>query len=482
MFTTETNVGLGRAGLDKYFPNVLHTSEAANGDNTLLAVLRVLLTEERTEGKTGLYVAEFNKTAEFSALTEDEVKENIIKSDFWKELHDSLAIITVTGAGAEDYCKAVRKFESGLSGYKRIEDLSLYIDRTNIASLYQNDERKMTIVFAPKSQAPGIFHMIASAMPRVMPWLFEKNPLSESEIALLRSLAQPEKNEDFIAAINAIETSMDFRSKEIATMFDNFCSSDLVTKIDEYDSSILDLQRSIESRYDDIRRMNRDIEDYMTKLVNMRNKQARGEKEDIEVVEYLKSAKNIDLLKRERSDIYFAITSNLDQFDEDMFDSCVMSDSGRQGYVFSNSSYEEDTTRNLLKAIFIDHRFSLKAFSIWKMRTDAKVYPISKAEINYSDYSELMGDSMPNPHIYHFACVGGYRSMFEDARARRDYTAGIMTAVRSAGSINWVDSTVIAKFIQMLFKNEYKCLVDNKTGTHLYAKEAIAILKKEGKK
>lgn len=200
------------------------------------------------------------------------------------------------------------------------------------------------------------------------------------------------------------------------------------------------------------------------------------------MIEYLKSAKNIDLLKREDDYIYFAITANLDQYDEDMFDSYVMSDAGRRGYVFSNSNCDEDTTRNLLKAIFIDHRFTIKAFSIWRIGTDAKVNAISKNSIAYTDFSEQMGDSMPNPHIYYHSCVGGYRSLFEDARSRRDYTAGIMTAVRSAGSINWSDSTVISEFIPMLFKNGYKCLVDNETGKHLYTKEAIAILKKEGKK
>ena len=481
MFTTETNVGMGRAGLDKYFPNVLRTPDAANGDNTLLAVLRVLLAGERAEGKTGLYVAEFNKTAEFSSLTEDEVKENIVESDFWKELHDSLAVITVAGAGAEDYCKAVRKFESGLSGYKRIEDMSLYIDRTNIASLYQNDERKMTVVFALKTQAPGIYHMIASAMPRVMPWLFEKNPLSESEIALLRSLAQPDKNEDFIAAINAIEASMDFRSKEIAAMFENFCSSDLETRIREFDDNIKETLRSIESKYSDIRRMNREIEDIQAQLVNLRNKQACGEKEDIEVIDYLKTAKNISLLSREDDMIYFGITANLDQFDEDMFDSYVMNKNSGRGYVFSNTGYPEDVARELFKSIFVDKQFSIKAFSIWRIQTDAQVKAMSKNGIDYDRHADMMGDCMPNPHIYYHSCVGGYRSMFEDACQRRDYTAGIMTAVRSAGSINWSDSTVISEFIPMLFKNKYKCLVNNATGEHLYAKEAIELLKKEGK-
>ncbi len=280
--------------------------------------------------------------------------------------HGILLIHSFEGGSEEDNTACFRVLDEGVpkvaKGFKPLDDLSNWIETSAKfrAKIYINEETRNTIVFTEKMSTKR-WHMLESLVTRYFPWYFGPNPLNEEELELVKTLTK-RYAPNYEAAIETFAKKFDFRSQIVRskltgfeTQFDRYKLRDVRANIENVNRQLRELESRFSSYY-------QQMDEFRTQEIGLVNKiENGGGEESNELLEFFLATKSLQLVNVSGSQIEFVVTTTMDNFDPDAAESIVRNTNSffyRSGC--SNSGFNVERMKRLLKAIFVDEVLKIR--------------------------------------------------------------------------------------------------------------------------
>lgn len=339
----------------------------------------------------------------------------------------------------------------------RLKDLEAFIKQQTgeelfiIQFAYKRDDEYCTIVFMrddDKCWQPKVMHALVSCLPRLYPWLFEDEPVTDEEEELLHSLLSDSRN-DFIEKAEDLFDKMNllnWRTRQVIarnmSYRDAKALADAINKMDSYQSSVDNYRQLLRNAYSILNDTKLRYETLM-----QGSKCSPESPKVIELSDYIEANKAVYLKDTHSNDsnLYFVITTPLNNFDPDALDVCI---DNEHSFVyntidFSDADMTEEEAVRLLQAIRDDEvqvimsgEFRIEPGNAW--------YYIRRS-------LSVERNAMYNPHIERFYCFGGYTEDLDAACFDEDIISFLSTCVASVGSLNTAEVPTMQHFIRDLF-------------------------------
>lgn len=423
-----------------------------NGDRSFVATLRALL-----HPRIGDDVVRMNLTSSnFGRSGMRGVDSKTLIGASVGDLREGrLQIHNVSASDSEDRKAFFDILDSTDTGFLKL--FNNYHEMTNIrefvapamnARFYTSEEKKNTVIFV-ESMNTMKWHYIQSFCPRYFKWYFESSPISEEEKSLLQSLVK-RSSDDYERIIEEIASKFDMRSYLIESMVGDLERGARRQQLDRIDQNISEVRAKLErymSQYRDALSNLDDLNVRRIGLVDIINSDVSGESE---LVDYLKSNKNIDVIGASGSRFEFIVRSYLDYWDQDIFDSAInrKTSSLYTGYGVRNHAFSDaDTRKKFLSAIFSETPLlRIKMCGYYNL----DIHGDSTSSRGYS-YPKNCKDRLPNPHLHRFNCLGNHQIAINEYLRNGDTVGAVEQCVGSCKSINLAEAPTFTYFFEMLF-------------------------------
>lgn len=323
------------------------------------------------------------------------------------------------------------------------------------------------------------YHWLQCVTPMFIPWYFQneegKLVVTAEEQKLLNTL-NANNADNYLSALQEVYDNMGIELTWIAERLKNV---EIRSKEQRY-SNLMD---EISSMRSDIETMTMRIADNLRKIEE-RNLLAFGIKEAIaaadgnsELFEYVTGNKAIKILSINDTEVKYMVKSYLDTCNESLLEDYLENE---RSYLFSNlrGISKEDFTM-FLKAAFIDQKVRMKTCAPFSIDI-GRYYGGAISGGEYYDGKPEYNEYYPNPHIYHFACIDGFRPTLNACLQNGDYIGFINTTITSASSLNFADSTVCGRFVSEICNfRDSKKFIELPNGEVVTLTKAIEYLKEE---
>ena len=477
-------VKLGTNECDDAYQNILFQNDTEVKDNTLLAVMRMFLNEERLKamneigGRIQLQVI----TSYFSSEESELTKETFVHEDSpFKTFRYGVLVNILDTDNATEIMKKSEEYNDDYKklGWKKLDDVSQYIDKAGDVTVYQNEKKKGTIIFVGRQKIMQAMHMAASCFPRLIPWCFKKVPITEEEKAIIQFLYNQE-DAKFCDAMQKIYDAGDFYGKKLAASLKGFCSANYDSIISRGEEEIRSYERRITDTFDQIRQYRSKLDDAQIRLEAIRNRACCTDEDEAAIVNYLKANKVLSFLRKSDDNLYVGYTGFLNDCDEGAFRHSVENKRDARNYIYQKSPYSFEETKEFFCAIWKEHRFKIRTYCEWRVNSDDRVRAITQCDME--DHPEMMENRIRQPHIDRHACYGGYEATFESLSQNHDFIGTLTTIICSSSYLNWGDSTVVSELMYDLFNERTistKKYLEDDAGNLYTVAEVFEILKKE---
>lgn len=375
--------------------------------------------------------------------------------------------------------KSDQKFEKEMNeiGFKRLPDVSLYLDADKEIDVYQNVDNFSTIIFLPNNKEMMVkaSQLAATCFSRIAPWAFKDEPITTEEKRALR-LLYDKKYPKFKEEMNKIYDSMDIDNYYITSKLSGFCTRSMDAKINALESRVKNVQEEIDVYYKTIFGLKNELRDKMNELTAARNSLCSPDSKNNDMIEFLKASSTLKVLGVDNTEVYIGYVGYLNDCDMRAFESCTANKNGN--YIYEQIPYDSLLVKKFLDAVWKDHRFNVRVYCEWRVTANGKVDAIQQS--NMHGRRDLCSNRIPQPHIDRFACFTGYREMMDSFGGEGDFVGIFTTIAASSASLNWNDSTVVITLMNGLFKkhSNTKCMED-RDGNFFTPKEVMEILEKE---
>lgn len=352
---------------------------------------------------------------------------------------------------------------------QEVKDIGAYL--SDKYKVYQDAAARITIVQSQHDSGlySSLFHRrFASAMPRLLPWLFKDHPLTSDELAYLRALSTPDTDSESLTRMEeALYNKTDLPSRAADKAIESLFKGTI-------DRRKTDLKRQIEALYRELEETRAHISKIFTDITSMNCELTGLDSKDestliTEVKDYLHTQKDI-IVNTAGEELLLTITTFLSNYDPNDVDTFVFNSFTPYSGIPTAARLD---VRTLFKAIFVDHIFKVKMVANYKLDFNCHVTAIK-------DSCSVDGSkAIPNPHINEYACLGNYGPMLADAEDHRDFITAIAICQQSAGSMNLVE-TISTDYFWGNFATAY-CkdipVILTATGESITPKQAIEQLK-----
>lgn len=339
----------------------------------------------------------------------------------------------------------------------RLKDLEAFIKQQTGEELYivqlESDRVDVhsTVIFMPddiEHRQPKVLHALTSCLPRLYPWLFEDEPVTDEEEELLHSLLS-DNREEFIAKAEILSDKLNLLNWWTRLMIAGNlrCHNETDLRNAEErmivcENAIANCRQSLKGHYATL--------NGARLLYETLKKSSECSAEDpkvIEIADYIETNKAVRFINAgpNNKDLTFVITTPLNNFDPDALEACIDNcDSFVYETIdFADADMLEEEAIRLLQAIINDE---VQVMMSGEFRID------TKCDWRYMHASVLTDlYAMYNPHLEHYTCFGGYEEDLDDACFDGDIVRFLSTCVASMGSLNTTEAPTMEHFIRDLF-------------------------------
>lgn len=366
--------------------------------------------------------------------------------------------------------------------YKEIEKVRLFFTKNFKSAAYINEGKRISFIIfeTPRSTDTTIryYHAVQCTLLNVLPWYFdpsgEKKELSELDLNLIRSIAES-KYDEYQKCIDKYAELYDFRRQAIRNCLESFETA---------------LDRRSERRYtDEIRIINNDLDNLMEQIAQ----KTRRQREVMTMLEGIRSGimkkegnfgirdmfdnyKDLRFLRAEGDEtIVFAVDKYLDSWNETAMENALHNRSSLL-YRYLNDEHS-DLIEKLFTEIFEKRTISVPMTGLYVLSSDGHLDAVSGDSLG-----DVKNDYMPNPHIYYYRCIEGFRGDIAEALRSQNFQFAIEIAMQSAGNINFEDSAVMEKWTKWIVYDNCegrKCF-ELPDGTRVTLTEAIKWIDSKG--
>lgn len=332
-------------------------------------------------------------------------------------------------------------------GFEYIEDLSLYLSQFRSTKVFINHELRSTLILTD-TPTRAISRHFSSMISRLLPWYFPDG-VDEDVMKVVRALMDETEATALIALANEIAEPYNFRNSWVRNTLSNIESDLLESQISNICVQIQSFRSSINSYLVRINEVLENKKEAEERLNSLRVRKSHGSASGTlaELINFIDKAVDVHITDISDTTLFFNITSYLDNFDPDLYSRMRDNDS----YL---NEYDSDVL-DLLDAVYLYGTLKLRTYAYFYMDLKAGAC----AESGFYN-SELSQTHLPNPHLYHHACLGGHESMLSSAMADSDYVYAMQIAMSATSNISFSDSTVgseLCEDLDNLFDSDCRC-------------------------
>ena len=375
--------------------------------------------------------------------------------------------------------------EKDLAEFKEKKSITAFVkEKTDSNCLVLYHEEKNIVGIFVNSGDIRLYHLMLSFISLYFPSLFKEVPLDDYDYAIIKSLSKKDRNDFYSSVKAALEPyTIEFRRLQLVTFMKQL-----------HEVKINAAKNQVEAQKTDIRR----IEDaYANAIASLRRMiveyeglKATESYDDAEesLVEYLTMNKDVRCLRFSDNRLYFAITSLLNNYNVDAWNTFSTRGNiydGDYGVRLPEAFKNLDNRKLLFDNIFSEEPLLMvRTAGNYCLRfEDCRV--TCEGRYDYEANDPVFENYIPNPHIYWHACLGGYKDKVMQALKARNYIGAIELCVASAGSVNLDETTMTFRpFLGQIITSKTKVLV-TKDGQEFTPEEALVWLadqKKEEEK
>ena len=449
-----------------YFNNILIArNDLGNMDVVLSSIIRAFIKPRLDDTqKFGLYLTNYadGETDIRSALTRC-----LGNVDYGLLVNSGIANINFIAAYdiAHDEDTKYPEIEQAI---KAILGTSVYIRKTgNYVGVFCDDT------------APFIHHIIPLFLTKLFPELFDNHPLSDSERNVLLALFHNNTADAFIEALTRLKEEFNITDQGIEEELRGL-------------NKRLKMQRveNLKMQLDDtLQRMNNVWEDYLTyqeKYMNVNRDMeaarlaAEDNKTENDLVEYLKHNHDrivIDDISEE-GNISFWTKTTLMHYDQDEYEMCVRNDNYWCVRAFNTAiprEYRDTQPYEALRFAYDrifgeDPKYAINILGYYSM--DIIRGRVTSRSNFSADCPETERNYLPNPHLYHFHCLGDHARYIAEYLRNNDPIGAFEQCLTSTASVHFAENVTVQRLIIDLWNspNTYLTrLSDNKKVSFLAA-------------
>ncbi len=355
------------------------------------------------------------------------------------------------------------------------------------SKVYIVPDKRRAIVDVDQAVRPrnAIWLRVISAIPMLLPWLFEgEQKLQPDEYALLQLVYKISQKDNAASRKDFWAATAPFITKYAYDMIEYRSAAQEIT-VNAQESQIKSLSNDIEDAERDIKDYQRHISDKLRCIAEFNAKLAYLRKTNTdqlrqEVYDYLRSGGfRIDLIGSGDGYIRYTVLTTLSCYDEDMVEPYVLNyDDVLEGYSSIGSGshtidnpYTNDQMAAFYRAVFVDHRFTIKMAATYTIDRDADVHAVEADD----PMEPVAADYINNPHIAFVSCLGGYAGDLTDAERNHDYIAALAISQQSASNVSLSETWAMGRVTQQLVLGSGK-VIRMQDGTDITFKEAMQII------
>lgn len=355
------------------------------------------------------------------------------------------------------------------------------------SKVYILPDKRRAIVDVDQAVRPrhAIWLRVISAIPMLLPWLFEgEQKLQPDEYALLQLVYKISQKDNAASRKDFWDATASFIAKYAYDMIEYRSAAQEIT-VNAQADQIRSASRNIEEAEQEIKDYQRRISDKLRRIAEYNARIAYLRKTDTnqlrqEIYDYLRSGGfRIDNITRGNGYIQYTVLTTLSCYDEDMVDSYVLnypdvldgySSIGRGSHEIDNP-YDNDQMAAFYRAVFVDHRFAIKMAATYTIDRDADVHAVEADD----PMEPIAADYINNPHIAFASCLGGYSGDLTDAERNHDYIAALAISQQSASNVSLSETWAMGRVTQQLVLGSGK-VIRTQDGTDITFKEAMQII------
>ena len=365
------------------------------------------------------------------------------------------------------------------------ERLSEFKERKNItAFIKEKADSDCTVLYHEDKNIVGIFvnsrdfrmyHLLLSFISLYFPSLFKDHPMTEEDYALVRSLSNKEKDKFYETVKSLLSPyTLEFRRLQLTSLMKDIHE----IKINNAYNTVSNARRDLANIEEQYGRMITALKQAIVVYEGLKATEKYDDPEE-ELVEYLANNKDIHDLNIENQNLYFSVTTLLNNYNEQAWKAF-----SSRGHIFDGQYgvhlpeiFSDINNRKIL----FNHIFSESPDLFVRMagnyRLDLERCRVSTSSTyDYCRADPMFKDYVPNPHLKLFECLGGYKERVMPALRDRNYIAAVEICIASAGSVNLDEvQQTFRPFLGWILTNRNKILV-TKDGKEMTPEEALVWL------
>ena len=364
-------------------------------------------------------------------------------------------------------------------------------ERNNIKSFIKDKaDCECTVLYHETMNVVGIFvnsrdfrlyHLLLSFMSLYYPSLFKDKPMTKDDYELAKSLTNKEKTK-FYECIKVLVKpyTIEFRRRQLSSLMKTIHEAKINSakiNVDHKRSQI----RQYEEQYGNLVQQLKDLIVIYEGLVATE----KYDDPEEELVEYLANNTNIHDLNIEGNQLYFSVTTLLNNYNEQAwktFSERGFIYDGEYGAVLPEVFRSTSNRKLLFDNIFSeDPTLMVKMAGNYQLDLDrCRVY--THSGYNYVNADPEFKSYVPNPHLKIFECLGGYKDRVMPALRERNYISAVEICIASAGSVN-LDETqqTFRPFLGWILANTESILRRKEDNVDMTPEEALVWLKDKAK-
>ena len=309
------------------------------------------------------------------------------------------------------------------------------------AKAFINEELKSGVI-AVKRHA--YFNpLLLTLLPQVTPWFFKDKPLTEWEKEFLMSLLKDEESV-YDSKVSEFSAQINLESLIKKAKLEKFVGDLLQRKINTLvlqEKSIIEKMVSYE---DEIRLLQAELTEVGQKIIGIKSTH-----EDDSVASFanaIATNKNCIVKNYSNAELDIVVMGHLVNFSKTAYESISRS---YNSCFYSSCAYSSTVTKQLFHRM-MDELLLGKKYRI-NLAGEFKI-DFSKNNIRLlrTYGSVLHENAIPNPHIAHYACAGGFMAMYNEAFRSGDYLEVLDVAFSEVQNINWTDYSPVGAFMEDL--------------------------------
>lgn len=352
------------------------------------------------------------------------------------------------------------------AAFMEVKKVGQYYDHTKkiAARYYVNLAAQTGVLFLDKITKPRL-QCLASQIPTFLPWYFpDRESVTDQEMEMLKALSEP-TYDHWLSVVEEIASRCDYRREYVRKVLQGFEVSGDKQTIELKEAAIGENLARIENARHQITEWYSKIREMSDLIAGIRKRMEEYGGGESPLMQFFINSKNLDIKSVSGRTLVYTVKSTVQIYDEFAAETYI---GNINSNVYMVPAGRKTDLQRILRAVFVDKTLKLRMCGAFQLTIGG----ILEAKKNHP-FGPEYDTYLPNPHLQHYACTGGYDDMLDKLMQKNSFAAAVSQSILAAQTVNWSDHTVMRSFGPDLIDGWDRKIFEKADGTLVSAEEFI---------